>query len=323
MNNLKIQKLLKGSAKETFNKFSITNFINESEDNNKKLYESMFDFVYENNTNFLGAMHYLNFLKETVSSNRMLETMLEIGMPHLINANETAFAHSMRRIELDEKDLNTYIGIIQNHGLPESKMPRNEQVEFAKNAHRKFPDEEYFTRFLDKREPEKNEFFIQTLAEMIAIDKKKAFKHLVVMGRQIESQLLLTDFFEAEIIQMLLEIAQETESFATYDYVWFWMRIRKETASKHLLMAKLCWLIFKTEFTPSGFFDGTKELNFFHIYRAAELEPENIAIQEQLLNLYEPGNESFDIDETKVLVQKVLKMNPGSSEALRVQKLLF
>jgi len=281
------------------------------------------DMVYNENVAGLGLSYFFNLIEESIDWHDDINVMMGIYMPYLIDANEVSFAHSMRRIELNEKNLNYYVSIIQNTGIPRAKMPRNEQVEFARIAHQKFPDEEYFTRFLDKREPDKNEFFIQTLAEMIAVDKKKAFKHLVLMGRQIESQLLLTDFFEAEIIEMLLEIAQETESFATYDYVWFWMRIRKETASMHLLMAELCWLIFKNQFTASGFFDGTKELNFFHIYRAAELEPNNLEIQEKLLNLYEPGNESFDIEETNVLVERVLTMNPESTEALRVKKLLF
>ena len=83
--------------------------------------------------------------------------------------------------------------------------------------------------------------------------------------------------------------------------------------------------IFSNQYAPFLIkltFPGKEAIIFFHTHRAAELEPDNLEIQEQLLRLYEPGNESFDLDETKKLIERILNMNPESPHALQVQKLL-
>jgi hypothetical protein len=88
------------------------------------------------------------------------------------------------------------------------------------------------------------------------------------------------------------------------------------------LLADLCWQLFKDSYSRTGFLNGTKQLHLFHTYRAAQLEPKNLEIQEKLLKLYQPDNESFDLEETKILVEHVLNLNPKSEQALRVKKLI-
>ena len=94
------------------------------------------------------------------------------------------------------------------------------------------------------------------------------------------------------------------------------MIYKKETSELHLLAAQF----FRIDFNH---LNEAPAVVFFHTHRAAELEPDNLETQEQLLSLYEPGNQSFDLEETKKLVERVLKMNPETPHALRVQKLLI
>jgi len=163
----------------------------------------------------------------------------------------------------------------------------------------------------------------QKIAQAIAVDKKAAFKDLIMRGRYIETRQILPMLTEDEIEQLIFEIAEREHNVCSYDYVWFWMREKGETARRHSFLAKVTSESFK--YDQKTFWEdlpGTKELIFFHTYSAAELEPENIELQEKLLSLYEPGNESFDVEETKKLAERMVAAKPESFEALRVIKLL-
>ena len=295
------------------------------------LKETMNDVFCEGNICGHGWACFLSNTFKNNSSDLDISTSLEFGMPYLINAYQASFAYAQRFIENNQNDMYGYLWVFSIDAIPSGRMPSDEIVEFSEIAYRKWPKEERIEDLLVRRKNRLNEekiapkLFIQKMAEMVAKDKRQAFKDLIIQGRFLELRFIRQDFFSHEIDAMLLEVARETYSICAYDYVWHWMRdMRRETSQKHLLMAEMTWFVGTNTMSKETIhYDGTKELHFFHVYRAAELEPENISLQEKLLSLYEVGNESFDLDETKVLVERVLHVNPESEQALRVKALFL
>jgi hypothetical protein len=277
-----------------------------------------------------GLACFVHFLNESLDSYDNVCNAVSGGMPYLINAYQASFAYAQRFIENNPNDMYGYLCVFSIDAIPDGEMPSDEIFEFSEIAYRKWPKEERIEGFFVRRKDRLNKknivpkLFIQKMAEMVAKDKRQAFKDLIIQGRFLELRLIRPDFFSHEIDTILMEIARETYSICAYDYVWHWMRdMGRETAQKHLLMAEMTWFIgTNTMSKNTTHYDGTKGLHFFHVYRAAELEPENIEIQEKLLSLYEAGNESFDLHETKVLVERVLHLKPESEQALRVEKIL-
>ncbi len=295
------------------------------------LKETMSDVFCDGNICGHGLACFLSNAFKNNASDLDISTSLEFGMPYLINAYQASFAYAQRFIENNPNDMYGYLWVFSIDAIPDGEMALDEVLGFSEIVYRKWPKEERFEGLLARTKNIVNEknitpkLFIQKMAEMVAKDKRQAFKDLIIQGRFLELRLIRSDFFEHEINAMLMEIARETYSICAYDYVWHWMRdMGRETAQKHLLMAEMTWLVgTNTMSKKTTYYDGTKELHFFHVYRAAELEPENISLQEKLLSLYESGNDSFDFDETKSLVQRVLQMNAESEHALRVQKILY
>jgi len=161
-----------------------------------------------------------------------------------------------------------------------------------------------------------NEPIIEVGEGLEGIEKTKA---LIEKGRFSKAIANLSTHSWNDLIESLRQFAVDGNLFA-YAFVWELIR-RNETAELHLLGAEF----FSKQYLPFltlNNFSGKEAIIFFHTHRAAELEPDNLEIQEHLLSLYEPGNESFDLDETKALVEHVLNMNPESAQGLRVQKLL-
>ena len=163
----------------------------------------------------------------------------------------------------------------------------------------------------------------QTLIEQ---DAKKALETFILTGRFIPAEdiLPLLSSTEIDAIMRKIAFAQNHNDRNICAYAFGWRLLKKnETASRHLFLAEISWELFR--FRPGEKYQipGAGAVRFFHVHRAAELEPDNLEIQEQLLDLYEPGNESFDLQETKTFVERVLIMNPESEQALRVKKLIF
>ena len=328
MINLELEKnIINGQFKRGRNLFLAAS---SDEIRNETVSNVTIEVSYNENICGYGFARYCYFLDENRISCRWANETLQVGMPFLINAYQLAFSYAIRLIELFPENPYGYYLALSIDLVPDGKMQEDEVLEIATNRKRKWQNDERADVFIEcskKRVQKENKtpkLFIQKMAEMVARDKRQAFKDLIIQGRFLESRLIRPDFFEHEIDTMLMEIARETYSICAYDYVWHWMRdMGRETAQKHLLMAEMTWFVgINTMSKETAHYDGTKELHFFHIYRAAELQPLNIKLQEKLLSLYEVGNESFDLDETKVLVERVLQVNPESEQALRVKKIL-
>ncbi len=117
-----------------------------------------------------------------------------------------------------------------------------------------------------------------------------------------------------ELFRTVLQAISSKKDITAYAFVWI-LIYENESAFLHDLAAELFLVGFANRVGAHG-------VIFFHTHRAAELEPENIELQEKLLNLYEPGHESFDVAETKALAERVLVAKPNSQQAQRVFKLL-
>jgi hypothetical protein len=280
-----------------------------------------------------GIACYLNFLHETDNSYEQLKKILDYAFSYLVGSYNCLFWYAIRRIELTPSNPFLYclIFCIEDvYNLQNKVLSDEDKYELAQTILRKWPEDDtanlqitYLKAKFNKNNI-KPRLFVEKLTEKIIENKREAFKWLILEGRFAESRLLLADFFEEEVEQVLREIATESQSVCVYDYVWFWMRERcGESSKRHLLLADLTKIIF--QYQENGelkSYAGTKELYFFHVYRAAELSPDDIEIQEKLLSLYEVGNESFDVEETLQLTQRVFKQKPESAEAQRVFNLI-
>ena len=280
---------------------------------------------YDGNICGYGLSCYLNFIRENIERSQNISTFFEIDMPYIIGAYQASLAHTFRRIELNPEKESLYCDIYCIDMTPEGNLPEGEILEIAQMIISKWPHNETAQRIIDNRKnnPEQEMSVAEKITHAIAIDKKAAFKDLILSGRYIETRQILPMLTDDEIEQLIFEIAEQEHNVCSYDYVWFWMRECGETAQRHSFLAKVTSESFK--YDQKTFWEdlpGTNELIFFHTYRAAELEPENIELQEKLLSLYELGNESFDVKETKKVAERVLAAKPESAEALRVLKFL-
>jgi hypothetical protein len=237
-------------------------------------------------------------------------------------AYDARFAHEMRYLELKNEKIGTIHGILAS----EWHLEEIEQYELIKLGLNLVPNDYRFNKALEYIPQEIKDnptTFLETAAKMIAQDKHSAFKELVKRGRFIEARLLFWQLTHDEIEQHIFELADEFQCFTAYDFTWDLMRHLGEKARWHTLLAKITPLIFREpDKDPVELLDGVKELVFFHTYRAAELEPGNIELQEKLLNLYEPENESFDVAEIKALAEQVLTKKPESEPAKLVLSLI-
>jgi hypothetical protein len=286
--------------------------------------------AYDMNVCGYGLACYQNFLNETKESLNAAFMSLEHALNHFEGSFRVAIAYAVRITEKYPDDIKGYYSIFSANMDPCCDLPIDEELEIAQKMARKWPNNEDVIRDVKWRTEycEKNNIiprlFVEKLTEKIIENKREAFKWLIPEGRFAESRLLLADFFEEEVEQILREIATESQSVCAYDYVWFWMRERcGESSKRHLFLAYLTKMIF--QYQKNGelkSYAGTKELHFFHIYRSTELSPDDIDIQEKLLSLYEVGNESFDVEETLQLAQCVLSLKPESIEAQRVLDLM-
>jgi len=295
-------------------------------ENNRLVLNSTYDEVaYDENICGYGIACYLNLLEESVAQHNTIIGILEIYMPYMIGACKSSFSHVMRLTEIIPSSLSPYNAILRINITPEGSLPEGEIYEFAQEILSKWPDHVIANQIISSRRftPHSKLSVAEKITHAIAIDKKAAFKDLILRGRYIETRQILPMLTDDEIEQLIFEIAEQEHNLCSYDYVWFWMRECGETAQRHSFLAKVTSESFK--YDQKTFWEdlpGTKELIFFHTYRAAELEPENIELQEKLLSLYELGNESFDVKETKKLAERVLAAKPESAEALRVLKFL-
>jgi hypothetical protein len=321
MNNLKnelIKLAIQGRFNDCIKLFPKYNF-------EKNLFKEVYEHLSyeENNICGYGFASYLCLNKEFIYLHSDISVMFEIDMPYIIGAYQASLAHTFRRIELNPEKESLYCDIYCIDITPEGSLPDEEILEIAQTIISKWPHNETAQRIIDtyKNDPAPQMSVAEKITQAISLDKKAAFKDLIMRGRYIETRQILPMLSDDEIEQLIFEIAKRERNICAYDYVWFLMRECGEKAQLHSLLSIICRLIFDNQMGAKYKKNlHAKELSFFHTYRAAELEPENIELQEKLLSLYEPGNESFDVEETKQLADRVLAAKPESFEGLRVLK---
>jgi hypothetical protein len=325
MNEETYNKLCKMAVNGNFSKFAQQYFTCTAEEiNSLKLNKIPLNLTDYGNICGYGLACYLNSINEQSDWYNKIHYMLQFHVQYITGGYQVVFANVMRQIELepDNEEFHTWLFGIDM--VPQGELPEGEIFEIAKYVLSKWPNNKTAMQVfnVDKSKPPQMSV-AEKIAHAIAVDKKAAFKDLILRGRYIETRQILPQLTEDKIEELIFEIAEQEHNVCSYDYVWFWMREKGETARRHSFLAKVTSEAFK--YDQKTFWEdlpGTKELIFFHTYRAAELEPENIELQEKLLSLYEPGNESFDVEETKKLAQRVLEAKPESFDAQRVLKLL-
>ena len=236
---------------------------------------------------------------------------------YLEGSTAAAYSHVLSMLEKDPTnfdllELQTYL-----YEIPDEVFSPSEMHQICKQVLALNPkSEQARDRFLWTKKTA-TEAFLEVGEGLEGIEKTKV---LIEKGRFSKAIANFSTHSWNDLIESLRQFAVDGNLFA-YAFVWELIR-RNETAELHLLGAEF----FSKQYLPFltlNNFSGKEAIVFFHTHRAAELEPDNLEIQEQLLRLYEPGNESFDLEETKALVERVLKINPESTEGLRVQKLIF
>jgi hypothetical protein len=284
----------------------------------------------------LGVVAYLNFVRERLNSLVAIAQMIDLNFSYFPYAMQSYFYYLMRSVELELEPRASLLSILMNDLFSNLKLTDHEIYELIRIILNKWPDDEHALnqlKFLPQEILDNPTTYAQRAANLIAQDKVLAFKEFVIRGRFIESQLLFWQFPEIQMAKCLRELAREEQCITTYDYGWFLMKKKGESAQRHLLLADLTKSIFGRTDIPEPQTleevgdiiparDGWRELEFFHVFSAAELEPENIELQEKLLSLYESVHDSFEIAETKALAHRVLAAKPESEIAHRVLKLL-
>jgi hypothetical protein len=244
--------------------------------------------------------------------------MMSIYFPYLKGSSYVNFAYLRAASELEpnKEEFHTWI-------FGEETLSNEEIYKFSKKILTKWPNNFMAKSFISTYEKSPQ----NTLGPQIkfeVLNAKDDFKNFVTHGRYIETREILSTLTFQEIKQLLVEIAEKERNICSYDYLWFLMREQGESSAKHVLASQIANYVFK--YDNDSFLEdlpGLKELIFFHTYRAAELEPENIELQEKLLNLYELENESFDVAEIKALAERVLTIKPESEPAKLVLSLIL
>jgi hypothetical protein len=269
-----------------------------------------------------GLACYQAFREETETNYYNLYASLETGFAYLPQGEQTRFARLMRMVELGLNPSGAYHAIL----ACEDHLTSIEKYEIAQQVIAKWPDHivaQNIIEFTPERIKINNERFIDFASKIIDEELLRGFVEMITRGRFIEARSLFPRLTQKEIYACLFATAKATSCFATYDFTWEVMRIFGESAYWHSLLADITLFVFKQ---PGGdstkLLDGAKELSFFHTYRAAELKPEDINLQEELLSLYELENECFDITETKILAEQVLAKKPESQQSQRVLSLI-
>ncbi|MBM3894154.1 hypothetical protein FJ366_00955 [Candidatus Dependentiae bacterium] len=311
--------------KGQFTKFSNNYFtFSEEERRDLKLDSLCDEAVYNYNICGYGLACYLNLQQEAADWHELITIMMEIHMPYLPGACQVSFAHVMRQLELNPHQRGTYNAILMIDFTPEGNLPDGEIYEFAQEILKKWPDHETAQRIINNRKNNPPQISTaEKITQAIALDKKAAFRDLVLRGRYIETRQILPTLSIEEIEDILFMISFKERNVCAYDYCWFLMREQGETPRTHTLMARMAREIFDYEYGGDFCKDlHAKELAFFHVSRAAELNPENIDLQENILRMYTPGHPCFDDIDVKALSEKLIAKKTYTMQAIRVLELL-
>jgi len=231
-------------------------------------------------------------------------------MAYLKGAGPLSYSHHLRRLERDPENIDLIEYQIMFHECDDDTFRDPEIRTIAENVLLLRPESEAAQAILRWTSPLSEEPFTPLGEGLNPYERVKIF---IEKGRFTWAFNEIPKISHDELLTILRTISSNKD-ITTYGFVWA-MIYKKETSELHLVAAK----IFMADFCH---LNGAAAIVFFHTHRAAELEPDNLKIQEQLLSLYEPDNESFDLEETKTLVERVLKMNPDSEQGLRVLNLI-
>ena len=317
-----INLILKGDFKKTYE-------LIQKKELHRALGKITLDTIFEDNITPYAFLLYFVYKENSFDAHSLIVSLLFVPFTFLVGAYNEIYYHSCCKNRL-AKNIEDSIGNqLVLYGVPGGGLSDTEARELLMQLKANGPLSPWCLKALDETnylEKETNAHLKRAKQESIAQDPKKDLEVFILTGRFFEAAdiLPLCSPEETNLIIRKIAFAQDRNGRSICSYAFLWMLLREEeSAGRHLLLADVAWELFRYREAERYQIHGAEAVRFFHVHRAAELEPDNLEIQEKLLHLYEPGNESFDIEETKALVERVLKMNPRSEQAQRVQKLIF
>ncbi|MBM3894523.1 hypothetical protein FJ366_02925 [Candidatus Dependentiae bacterium] len=230
---------------------------------------------------------------------------------YLFGAIYSTYAHVSCMIELRPDDFSILELQAYLYEIPDEVFTPVEMYHIAKNLlsiNPKSAESKYCFNRTKEYSSEPLEFPWDGL---FGIEKTKI---LIEKGRFSKALANLASHSREELFTLLRIFARDGFLYA-YSFVWAMIR-EEEKVDLHLLAAEF-FLDQYVPFLAKGYY-GREGVAFFHTHRAVELEPENVEIIEQLLEIYELTPESFEPEEAKVFVEKVLAQKPESKAALHV-----
>jgi len=256
---------------------------------------------------------FICFLISKESSNSLNTYALGIMygcFGYLNGADALGYAHHLSRLEKDPTNINLIEYQLMFYEYPDEIFSDPEAREIAKKVLVLRPDSGLAEQIMRLTARAEHSQLIPLGNGLSTYEHVQLF---IEKGRFSLAFNEIPNISHDELLTILKSISSE-KNITAYGFIWAMIN-QQETAQLQLLAAQFFAIHFND-------LKGAPSIVFFHTHRAAELKPDNLEIQEQLLSLYEPGNESFDLEETKALVERVLNINPKSAQGLRVKWLL-
>ena len=268
---------------------------------------------------------YLILADENIEYHQTAMILLADIISYYEGVFPSSYFHASRVVALSDNNVDSLSSLFHTYGCPDTATTHEESREVALKILAHNPQNEFALQVLRDTDYLKDTLpnIQETVASLCKADLNMVVQKYLLKGRLLFAKnFLQAHFSTVEIESILFDVSNTKLNITPYTLAWDLLR-EHETANLHQVAAKIIHELGRKDRAHyHGPLSGTVSVEFFHTYRAAELAPENIEIKEKLLNFYKPEYESFYREETRKLVETILKVNPKCVEALRAQALL-
>lgn len=143
---------------------------------------------------------------------------------------------------------------------------------------------------------------------------KNTFLNAIHAGKYHEAKELVAILPTKGLVQLLVDMAIDTQSIALYTFVCF-LLMEKESADLHYCAAGLLTNIFCD-------INGAYSAALCHARRAAELLPHDISCKIELLHYFGLPDHVMEKAEAKKIAQEILIVDPTNHIALNTVKII-
>ena len=281
----------------------------KSEEDNVNLYTLFLSLSYtEENICAYSFACYLICADDYSWNHAWAKFILETSFCYINGAYQSAYYHQRKSIELDPSNIILQSELLWFHPLPENPIGREELREIAKKVLRARPRHKKAAEIIKETADLENRGAKRKFSLLRKI--KPPLKELIETGRLIRTRNSIASIDSSALHDLCIEIATSSKNICVYDFVWYLMQ-KKECSLYHEWLAEITQIIFNQ-------YNGFQETLFFHTRRASMLAPQNISLQEKLLDLYKTTPQSFEEGEAHKIAANVLKHLPESSIAQKI-----